>query len=260
MRPGLRSAGTPAGGCGCRDGELHRLRLEEFSPDCWSGGLTRMIDRTAAPGEGSRFKRGLSNPLPALCADLPQRERRDVVVIGGSLAGAACVRELQRLGVEAVGFERDTFPRGKVCGGFLSPGAVDCLDQLDVLTAVRAAGAVNVDHARIRSDDHEFEIPFPRPGLGISRNTLDAILAKHPPLQQGIAVLDIRKTDRGFDVQTSTGPVKTNILIDAAGKLSRFTPRKTALEFGVQYVEPETRGSALDFWFFKDGYGGAVTV
>jgi flavin-dependent dehydrogenase len=73
-------------------------------------------------------------------------------------------------------------------------------------------------------------------------------------------VRDIRKSDSGFDVETSAGRVKAAVLIDAAGKLSRFTTRKTAPEFGVQYFEPEPRGSALDFWFFKDGYGGAVTV
>ena len=184
----------------------------------------------------------------------------DVVIIGGSLAGAACARELQRLGVEAVAFERDTFPRGKVCGGFLSPGAVACLEALGILSEIRAAGATNVDHARIRSDDEQFEIPFPQPGLGISRNTLDAIQAKHSAVQQGIAVRDTRKTDGGFQLHTSAGPVRAAVLIDAAGKLSRFTPRKTAPEFGVQYFEPEPRGSALDFWFFKDGYGGAVTV
>ena len=184
----------------------------------------------------------------------------DVVVVGGSLAGAACARELQRLGIDAAAFDRDTFPRRKVCGGFLSPGAVDCLDQLNVLNAVRAAGAINVDHARICTEDHEFDIPFPRPGLGISRNALDSILAKHSAIQQGIAVRDIRQIDSGFELQTSVGPLKAAVLIDAAGKLSRFTARKAAPEFGVQYFEPEPRGSALDFWFFKDGYGGAVTV
>ena len=65
----------------------------------------------------------------------------DVAIIGGSLAGAACVRELTRFGIDAVAFERDRFPREKVCGGFLSPGAIDLLDQLGTLEAVRAAGA-----------------------------------------------------------------------------------------------------------------------
>jgi len=61
----------------------------------------------------------------------------DVVIIGGSLAGAACARELARQGIDAVAFDRDRFPRDKVCGGFLSPGAVDLLDELDVLEAVQ---------------------------------------------------------------------------------------------------------------------------
>jgi flavin-dependent dehydrogenase len=59
--------------------------------------------------------------------------KHDVVVIGGSLAGAACARELARLGIDAVAFESDHFPRPKVCGGFVSPGGVDCLEQLGVL-------------------------------------------------------------------------------------------------------------------------------
>ena len=219
--------------------------------------------RREAPGEGSKFTRVLSNPHPALRADLSQRERGvhlDVAIIGGSLAGAACARELQRLGIDAVAFERDTFPRGKVCGGFLSPGAVACLDVLGILNDVRVAGAINVDHARIRTEDHEFEIPFPQPGLGISRNALDAILANDSAIEQGVAVRNIRQHDTGFEVDTSAGPVKAAVLIDAAGKLSRFTARNTTPEFGVQYFELEPRGSALDFWFFKDGYGGAVTV
>ncbi len=64
----------------------------------------------------------------------------DVVIIGGSLAGAACARELVKSGVDAVALERDRFPRQKVCGGFLSPGAVDSLESLGVLDDVRGAG------------------------------------------------------------------------------------------------------------------------
>src|SRR5262249_36908491 len=48
--------------------------------------------------------------------------------------------------------------------------------------------------------------------------------------------------------------------IDASGKLGRFTKRRQADEFGVQYSEPRTRGDVLDFWFFADGYGGGVSV
>lgn len=186
--------------------------------------------------------------------------KTDVVVIGGSLAGSACIRELERLGVEAVAFERDRFPRAKVCGGFLSPGAVACLDHLQVLDEVRNAGAVIVERARLRAGRVEVELPFKRPGLGVSRSRLDAILANRPQIRNGCAVKGARRGTNGFDVETSLESIECTVLIDASGKLGRFTTKKSTDEFGVQYHEPGTRGGVLDFWFFDDGYGGAVSV
>lgn len=179
--------------------------------------------------------------------------KHDVVIIGGSLAGAACARELERLGVDAVALERDRFPRAKVCGGFLSPGAVDCVERLGLLDEVRKAGAVDVRSARVRAGSVEVEIPFERPGLGISRSTLDDIVARGARVRQGCAVRDVK---RGFVVDGIT----CSAVIDAAGKLSRFTKRQGVQEFGIQYVEHEPRGDVLDFWFFEDGYGGGVSI
>src|SRR5205809_3705643 len=101
----------------------------------------------------------------------------DVIIIGASLAGSACVRELERSGIDAVAFERDRFPRSKVCGGFLSPGGVDCLERIGLLSTVQAAGAVAVRSAKVRVNSTEVEIPFERTGLGISRSALDEIVA-----------------------------------------------------------------------------------
>ena len=65
--------------------------------------------------------------------------------------------------------ERDRFPRQKVCGGFLSPGAVEQLGYLGVLDDVRRAGAVQITSARIRAGSADVDVPFERPRLGISR-------------------------------------------------------------------------------------------
>ena len=184
----------------------------------------------------------------------------DVFIIGGSLAGAACARELARLGVDVVAYDRDVFPRAKVCGGFLSPNAVECLERLDLLDNVRRAGAVEVDHACIQADGKLFEIPFHRKGLGISRNVLDRILATNAPVEEGRNVNSVRREDDGFLVISDAETIRAKVVIDAAGKLSRFTPRIAEAEFGVQYLDASSHGSGLDFWFFKDGYGGAVTV
>ena len=186
--------------------------------------------------------------------------KHDVVVIGGSLAGAACARELQRMGIDAVAFERDRFPRRKVCGGFLSAGGVDCLDRLGVLGNVFAAGAVEVNSAKVRINSVEVEIPFERAGLGMSRNALDEIVARHNGIHQGCSISQVTRAGTGFLVAGAEFQVACSVVIDAGGKLSRFTRRKSVDEFGVQYSEPGGRGSVLEFSFFEDGYGGAVSV
>ena len=45
----------------------------------------------------------------------------DVIVVGGSLAGAACAKRLVDAGFETVVFEREKLPRHKICSGILSP-------------------------------------------------------------------------------------------------------------------------------------------
>jgi flavin-dependent dehydrogenase len=186
-------------------------------------------------------------------------KRTDVVIIGGSLAGAACVRELARRGIDAVAFERARFPREKVCGGFLSPGAVELLDELGMLDRVRSAGAVDVRSARLLMRDAEVRVPFSQSGMGISRRTLDGLMAEHPGVQQG-AVQEVRRCDYGFRVQLDGDAVCARVVIDAAGKQSRFGRQAAASQFGIQFYDPEPRGDVLDFWFFEEGYGGAVTV
>src|SRR2546427_1609791 len=114
--------------------------------------------------------------------------KHDVIVIGGSLAGAACVRELERLGIDAVVLERAGFPRAKVCGGFVSPGAVKGLERFGLLDKVRQAGAVEVNSARVRVESVQVEIPFERPGLGISRSALDTVVAAGTKVKQRCAV------------------------------------------------------------------------
>jgi flavin-dependent dehydrogenase len=183
----------------------------------------------------------------------------DVAIIGASLAGASCARELARCGVDAVAFERDRFPREKVCGGFLSPGAVESLRELGLLESIRRAGAVEVRSARVRLLDTELNLDFPQCGLGISRRTLDAVLASGIPVWWN-NVRGVHREGDGFRVELDDRDVRAKVLVDAAGKLSRFTQHQTVEEFGVQFYENAPQGDVLDFWFFEDGYGGAVSI
>ena len=50
-----------------------------------------------------------------------------VIIIGGGPAGAMCGIELQRAGVSTCIFDKDAFPRDKLCGGLLTQKTVDLL-------------------------------------------------------------------------------------------------------------------------------------
>ena len=142
----------------------------------------------------------------------------------------------------------------------LSPGAVEGLDRLGVLDEVRRAGAKEVTSARIHMDLMEIEIRFKRPGLGISRCALDEVVARGITVQEGCFVTEVIRTEKGFRVTGPNLEASCAVVVDAAGKLSRFTPRATVDEFGIQFSEAGCRGNVMDFWFFEDGYGGAVSV
>jgi menaquinone-9 beta-reductase len=64
--------------------------------------------------------------------------RYDAVVVGGGPAGSTCARTLQRSGWNVVLLDRATFPRDKVCAGWLTPGVFPLL-ELDP-DEYRAAG------------------------------------------------------------------------------------------------------------------------
>ncbi|MEQ9003184.1 MAG: FAD-dependent monooxygenase, partial [Pseudomonadales bacterium] len=54
-------------------------------------------------------------------------ERREVIIVGGGPAGASAAGELVRSGVDCLVLDRETFPREKLCAGWITPEVVDDL-------------------------------------------------------------------------------------------------------------------------------------
>ncbi|HEY0392992.1 MAG TPA: NAD(P)/FAD-dependent oxidoreductase [Candidatus Elarobacter sp.] len=100
----------------------------------------------------------------------------DVVVAGAGPAGSGVALLLARAGMRVRIVERSRFPRRKVCGEYLNAGAVEALDRLGVLAAVRAASAPLRGVRVIPAAAPAVELPFSRTALACERETLDAIL------------------------------------------------------------------------------------
>lgn len=54
-------------------------------------------------------------------------EFREVIVVGGGPAGAAAAGELTRRGIDCLVLDRETFPREKLCAGWITPEVVEDL-------------------------------------------------------------------------------------------------------------------------------------
>ncbi len=55
-------------------------------------------------------------------------ETCDVLIVGGGPAGSTCARRLRDAGLDVIVLDKCTFPRDKVCAGWITPAVVEELD------------------------------------------------------------------------------------------------------------------------------------
>ncbi len=103
-----------------------------------------------------------------------------IVVIGGGLAGCAAATQLAREGWRVLLIERDTFPRDKICGEFLSGESRALLAKLGCLDEIMGYNPPEIAKVRFISAKGEtLDVPLKVPALGISREVLDEVLFNH---------------------------------------------------------------------------------
>ncbi|HTV03661.1 MAG TPA: FAD-dependent monooxygenase [Luteitalea sp.] len=139
----------------------------------------------------------------------------DVVVSGGGPAGAFAALVLARAGARVVLVDRDTFPRHKLCGDTLNPGAIAVLRQAGLADPVEAHGlpldgmvVTGSGGVRIRGTYGGGMV-----GRAWARHTLDAHLL-------GAAA------DAGVDVRTGVRVVRPSF--DATGRVDGIVTRQSS--------------------------------
>lgn len=101
----------------------------------------------------------------------------DVIIVGGGLAGLSSAIHLSKFGYKILVIEKNTYPKHKVCGEYISNEVLPYLNFLGI--DVFKLGAQKINKFKLSTSKNQvLETKLPLGGFGISRYCLDESLAK----------------------------------------------------------------------------------
>ena len=161
----------------------------------------------------------------------------DAIVVGGGPAGSACARQLTRSGRPVAVFDRATFPRDKLCAGWLSPPV---WDALGLSTRSYPGRLWSWQRCRVTYRGREHLVRGR--GYFIRRSELDAFLLRSSgaTVVEGHRVRRIRRDGDGFWVVDERA--RARCLVGAGG-----THCPVARLLGVVRPEPAVLTREIEF-------------
>jgi flavin-dependent dehydrogenase len=197
-----------------------------------------------------------------------------ILVAGGGVAGCAASIALARKGKIVTLIERETAPRHKVCGEFLSGEALEDLHALGI--DVASLGAVPIDRVRLASAGRAAEAPLPFLAASLTRKTLDTALlaeavAAGVRVERGRSVQSLHHTSAGLwqavldDSTTHEAPT----VFLATGKhdlRGHIRPKDKQqwvafkMYFRLAPAQAEQSADASELMLYNGGYAGIQPV
>lgn len=160
----------------------------------------------------------------------PATLRCDVVVVGGGPAGSSCAWALRRAGADVLIVDRATFPRDKICAGWITPSVISTL-QLD-LDEYRGRGLTLQPIRGFRTgtvSGPAVETSYPEVvSYAIRRCEFDDYLLKRSAARLMMNT-PIKTIDRRDDGWVLNGEIEARVLIGAGGHfcpVARYVGRK----------------------------------
>lgn len=203
----------------------------------------------------------------------------DVAIIGGGLAGLSAAILLQRQGHQVVLIEKEQYPFHKVCGEYISRESWHFLESLGL--PLSEMNLPLVDRFQLTAPNGAaFETKLPLGGFGISRYTLDFMLAQKA-LQAGVTVLQNTKVngvtgehpfllscfgkEGGFELEAklALGAYGKRSSLDVKLNRNRQGEKHRGLEnyIGVKYhLQTAWPDDLIALHNFKDGYCGISNI
>jgi flavin-dependent dehydrogenase len=171
----------------------------------------------------------------------------DVLIVGGGPAGSACAWGLGNSGLDVAILDKQSFPRDKVCGGWITPAV---LSELGIDAAEYARGRLlqPITGFRTGSITHNdgggtaIETDYNRTvSYGIRRREFDDYLLRRSGarVMEPGALTSLQRDDGGWVVNQQ---IKTRLVVGAGGHfcpVAKLTGAKQARENAVVAQEAE---------------------
>ena len=196
----------------------------------------------------------------------------DVIVIGGGLAGLTNAIHLSGKGIKVLVIEKNSYPKHKVCGEYVSNEVLPYLEALGIHP--KNLGAVFIDQFEMSTQKGKLlKSKLPLGGFGISRYAFDLELAEKAKSNGADIIQDvvtgIEFADEKFCVQTrSNRQFVSKIAIGAFGKRSfldkklnrKFIKNRSPYLAVKMHAEGSFQDNLVALHNFNGGYCGVSMV
>ena len=196
----------------------------------------------------------------------------DVLIVGGGLAGLSSAIHLSKQNLSVLVIEKNSYPKHKVCGEYISNEVLPYLEFLDI--DVFKLGAKKIDKFQLSTTKGQLiSADLPLGGFGISRFCLDEALA-NKALENGVEILQdvvegIQFSNDEFAVETKNKAVfKAKVVIGAYGKRAnldvkldrKFIKTKSPYLAVKTHVRGDFPEDLVALHNFEGGYCGVSKV
>ena len=202
-------------------------------------------------------------------------ESFDVAIVGGGPAGSTCAAFCAAAGLRTVLFEREKFPREKVCGDCLNPACSPVLRRLGVAEQVG-----NLPHATLDAVEfigiagEKVRVDFSLSEITVKRSLFDNLLLNRARElgaeihEQSIVTALNRTASRNWKIDIVTQTFGARFLVGADGRnstvarLCNLLPRPARERVALQAHIPLPRnfGNCVVLQFLPEGYSGQAPV
>lgn len=199
-------------------------------------------------------------------------QKKEVLIIGGGLAGITAAIHLSKIGFQVTVVEKNEFPKHKVCGEYISNEVLPYLNWLNLNIAdLHPTNITHLEFSTVSGKTIKNRLPLG--GFGISRYTLDEYLFKKA-IANGCEIIkdtveSIVFDNEEFTVTTSDKNIfKSEIVIGAFGKRSNidqklnrnFIQKKSPWLAVKAHYSGDFPNNLVGLHNFKGGYCGVSKV